>query len=126
MPAAPSRLLADALPYLRELLAQAARPEYGAFPGGDPRTFTPDPEMCTPEETARWKEACAEWDAGKGKPVPPPCSAIHDASGKVVGHAFAPRFGIGTYTGLNRDPDLNDLVREIEECLRSESADARR
>lgn len=38
---------------------------YGHFCGGDPRTFRPDREVCTPSEIAAWEEACAAWSRGE-------------------------------------------------------------
>lgn len=85
---------------------------YGYCVSDDPRQFKPDEECCTPEEIARWKAACAEWDTGRG--TPPPAEEHGpwvDAEsgqviaigarpdGNVVGLCHAPRaFGIGVTT----------------------------
>jgi hypothetical protein len=38
---------------------------YGYFPGGDPRDFTPDFEVCSPEEIANWRRDCEAWNRGE-------------------------------------------------------------
>jgi len=53
---------------------------YGPFPGGDPRKFSPDEEINTPEEMANWEAACAEWDAGEGVDRGPGCLTLGDGS----------------------------------------------
>src|SRR5690242_256695 len=66
---------------------------YGPFPGGDPRRFTPDEEVCTPEEIAAHKEACAAWDRGEGVDRGPSCATMGDGS------AWSGKgFGVGSYT----------------------------
>lgn len=65
---------------------------YGSFPGGDPRNFTPDEEVNTPEELAAWKAACEAWDRGDGEDTGPQCQTMGDGS-VVTGTGF----GMGTY-----------------------------
>lgn len=35
---------------------------YGLFPGGDPRNFTPDFEVCDKVAIQRWRDDCADWN----------------------------------------------------------------
>ena len=67
-------------------------PIYGLFPGGDPRRFSPDIECCTPEEIARHKEACTEWDEGRGVDRGPSCATMGDGSAWT-----GTGFGLGVY-----------------------------
>lgn len=70
--------------------------QYGHFPGGDPRKFSPDEESNTPEEIAAWKAACEKWNAGE---------QVDDGShgckpigiGGAVGFACGSSFGVGVY-----------------------------
>ena len=64
---------------------------YGTFMGGDPRDFTPDEEMCTPEEISAWETACEEWNRGEGVDREPGCQTMGDGSA-VSGTGF----GLGT------------------------------
>lgn len=64
---------------------------YGTFMGGDPRDFTPDEEMCTPEEISAWETACEEWNRGEGVDRGPGCQTMGDGSA-VTGTGF----GLGT------------------------------
>ena len=64
---------------------------YGPFMGGDPRDFTPDEEMCTPEEISAWETACEEWNRGEGVDREPGCQTMGDGSA-VSGTGF----GLGT------------------------------
>lgn len=70
---------------------------YGFFPGGDPRDFTPDYEMCSPEEIERWKADCALAESGNTVNVPPSGQWIFNDAGEPVMHILAPRYGMGTY-----------------------------
>lgn len=65
---------------------------YGPFPGGDPRLFKPDEEVCTPAEIEAWKVACAAWSAGEQVDRGPSCATMGDAS-VWAGTGF----GVGTY-----------------------------
>lgn len=72
---------------------------YGAFPGGDPRTFAPDAEVCTPEELQAHADACrlADEREARGEPVTLPGSHYwRENDGKVTHVAHEP-FGIGVY-----------------------------
>ena len=77
--------------------------QYGFFPGGDPRKFTPDGEDCTDAERAAHKEACRIWDeaeaAGRSmNPAEPSGSWLASDDGKTVMHILKANFGIGTYS----------------------------
>ena len=64
---------------------------YGNFMGGDPREFSPDEEVCLPEEIAAWKSACEEWNRGEGVDRGPGCQTMGDGwAGTGTG------FGLGT------------------------------
>lgn len=65
---------------------------YGNFPGGDPRNFTPDEEVNTPEELTAWKAACEAWARGEGQDTGPQCQTMGDGS-VVTGTGY----GMGTY-----------------------------
>jgi len=64
---------------------------YGYFPGGDPRTFSPDPEMNTPEEMAAWEKACAAYEQDETPDQRDGCVWIRGV--KIT----RCRFGIGGY-----------------------------
>src|SRR4051812_16600699 len=66
---------------------------YGAFSGGDPRNFWPDPEMSTESEIRAWKAACelAAWDPGACN-LPPSGGAVL-VGGKAV--AFTDKASLG-------------------------------
>lgn len=71
---------------------------YGAFHGGDPRRFTPDPECSTEAEREAHRRACAVWNAGAQMwPIPPDHEIVRSADGQVVMHIARSRFGLGTY-----------------------------
>lgn len=64
---------------------------YGCFPGGDPRSFSPDEECCTPEELAKHKADCEAWDRGENPAVP--------ISGWISPniHVLRSSYGLGVY-----------------------------
>lgn len=64
---------------------------YGVFLGGDPRTFEPDPEVCTDAEIAAWWRACQQ--AKQGEPVGGDPPGWTCAMG--VKHPFG--FGVNTW-----------------------------
>lgn len=84
--------LREALRTLRGALVEEG---YGGFPGGDPRMFKPDVEVCTPEEVERHRLACIEWDEGRGIDRGPSCSFAGDGSAHTM-----TGFGVGTYTWI--------------------------
>lgn len=82
---------------------------YGFFPGGDPRSFSPDEESCTPEEIAAHKAACEAWDAGTTLPAHAGCRV---GGGIIVcGSAF----GVGSYEYKERHPPDTRYWRRREE-----------
>lgn len=68
---------------------------YGAFPGGNPCNFHPDPECSTPEERKAHAAAVKAWRAGKRRRLP---SAHQWLPGGV--HLSLGMFGLGTYKML--------------------------
>lgn len=87
---------------LRELLPnikqQAEMIGYGLYNPADPRDFTPDPDSCTENELAQWKNDCRKADAGE-----------------PVEHAGPIGWGLGTY--IIRDPRMIDLRDRIKQVL---------
>jgi hypothetical protein len=84
---------------------------YGAFPGGDPRLFTPDPECSDAEEVEAHRAACAEWDrAQKEGRVPAAVPAAHYFVHLPGGYAHVARrgFGLGIYSIPCTDPKCPD------------------
>lgn len=85
--------------------------DYGLFPGGDPRRFSPDVESNLPQEIEAHKRACAEWDAreARGEFNEPVKGAI-----AVQGEGFSliacgvSGFGMGSYSYDCDDPDCPD------------------
>lgn len=98
-------------------LADSVRVEqwgYGYYPGGgDPRDFSPDRELCSPEEIAAWEADCAAWEAGNGQPAPPSCYT--NESGTL--HILAPRYGIGSYRYA--DPDAQSALDKLAAAVRA-------
>ena len=85
------------LPIFEEFCGES----YGLFPGGDPRDFKPDPEVCTPEEIENHRLACIEWNEGRGVDRGPSCFMNGDGSAWT-----GTGFGTGTYTYLSRETAL--------------------
>ncbi len=67
---------------------------YGAFPGGDPRRFSPDPECSTGAEREAHRVACARWDAGYRDEYP---THYFAQEGSTILHVNRSAFGLGTY-----------------------------
>ena len=89
--------------------------DYGAFPGGDPRLFRPDPEASTEAERTAHKTACEAWERGECPtfdvgPLNSEAIHTHDRNGEPrtiqPGAAFVnvQVFGLGTIT--RRDEDM--------------------
>lgn len=99
--------MTETLGELRELLFDIRREAqdtgYGFFVGGDPRSFSPDYESCTPEEVERWRADCALAERGERTAVPPGC------------HASQPGYGVGTYTIEN--PQAADWAERLERFI---------
>lgn len=70
---------------------------YGAFGNGDPRDFSPDFELCTEDEIARWKSDLGRVAAGEIVVVHPAGKRVYAEDGRFVMHILAPAYGIGTY-----------------------------
>lgn len=77
---------------------------YGFFPGGDPRKFKPDEELCTEDEMKSWAVACAQWEIGNEVAVGSSCIV---AGGMIV---TISTLGIGTYEFEWDDPDDDSLA----------------
>lgn len=64
-------------------------PVYGYSTGGDPRKFSPDPEMCSQAEMDNHRVACKRWNAAERRsetlpPEPCHCGYVRDASGYTI------------------------------------------
>lgn len=72
---------------------------YGAFKGGDPRTFDPDTEVCTAEELEAHRVACLEANAMEARGEVPDWPSSHGwvHHDGVVMHVTAAGFGLGIY-----------------------------
>jgi hypothetical protein len=90
-------------------------PMYGGFHGGDPRDFTPDPEVTKPEEIEAWKKACDEFAAGRIEPLPDQHELIRDDKGRAVAHFARYNFGMGV--SLLRDPFAEALVKKLAAAI---------
>jgi hypothetical protein len=63
---------------------------YGSFPGGDPRRFSPDPEMATAEEIHRHSEACKEANTDQTKRNLPPDGSVEPGAAFNDKYRFGP------------------------------------
>lgn len=91
--------LVQALLAVEHEVARCAEDAYYGYPCvEDPRDYTPDVEVCTDEEIANWKAACAAWDRGEGRPVPSPHEDLVDGDGRKVGHVTTAPMGMGIST----------------------------
>lgn len=72
---------------------------YGAFPGGDPRLFSPDTEVCTPGEIAAHAKACEEAQAMEDRGEVPDWPPSHrwESTEHGAAHIASEPFGVGTY-----------------------------
>lgn len=78
---------------------------YGHCPGGiDPRTFSPDYELCTEQEIQNWQDDCAAWDRGENPEAPPSGRWVDFPDGTQM-HVLAPRYGIGMYEYDDGEPE---------------------
>lgn len=96
---------------------EAECPTYGAFIGGDPRDFTPDPECSTAEERAAHKAACEAWAAGSTAPCRADSEGSHD--GEVFVHRTRAGFGLGAQ--IYRDPEMAALAAALRNALEARS-----
>lgn len=102
---------AETIGELRELLAdmrnESQQTSYGFFLGGDPRRFSPDEEMCSPEELALHKADCAR--AERGEP-------LEGAAGSDrVRGSGKPGYGMGTTAC--EDEQLVDWCERLERYI---------
>lgn len=85
---------------------------YGAFPGGDPRRFSPDPECSDPGERDAWRLACDAWAKAEKAGEPAPGSApAHETTPLPDGgwvHVTRTRFGLGVYSIPCDDPACDE------------------
>jgi hypothetical protein len=70
---------------------------YGAFNGGDPRKFFPDPDCSSEKEIAAWKAACEEAERlESARSLSCPSGFERQPDGRVF-HILRAPFCIGTY-----------------------------
>ena len=117
-----------------QIRSQAAQPGYGYFAGGDPRDFTPDPEMCSAAEMEAHKAACEAWERGEQAPLPGPHVEVEDMSPEqretfdaavratgsdpsdiVGGHMTVASFGMGMQTYY--DDTLTKLAQDLDDWI---------
>ena len=114
------RSMRDALAFFEEW---AEAEDYGAFPGGDPRFFTPDPDASTDEERAAHKSACEAWERGDriAFDVGPLNSTELRVKGRVVPPGTAlvncQVFGLGTV--VRRDAEMMRVRDGLRAALAS-------
>lgn len=77
---------------------------YGAYHGGDPRTFHPDPECSTEVEREAHRRACAIFAEHETLP-PPSHELVADDLGRLLMHIAHGRFGLGVYEMDCGDPE---------------------
>lgn len=78
---------------------------YGYFGSGDPRDFTPDYELCSSEEIARWQADVALAESGDITIAPPAGEWVLDQNGNRAMHILAPKYGIGVYKYRPQEAD---------------------
>ena len=103
----------------RDYLRRCASPDvtYGYFGGGDPRDFCPDGEVCTPEELAAHKAACAAWDRGERPECERHRHEVVERGETTIVASFAGAFGLGTYSV--RDEEAEDVLDQIDAAIAS-------
>lgn len=69
---------------------------YGAFIGGDPRRFAPDPECSTEVEREAHRAACVEYERA-GEALDCDHYWVRNAQGELT-HVARSRFGLGSTT----------------------------
>lgn len=110
---APSLL--ESIGELRDLLGdirqEAEQTGYGVFPGGDPTTFSPDPECSTEAERALHKADCEKWNAGQRAGLTETCCDLT----KPVGQMMRSGYGLGTYTLEN--PQAQEWAEQLERTI---------
>lgn len=101
--------LADLRALLDDVRRQAEDVGYGFFPGGDPRTFSPDPEASTEEEREAHRNDCERAERGE-RPV---TKTGHELRGAALVHYSG--YGLGTYT--MEDPAMQDVAERLERAI---------
>lgn len=80
---------------------------YGHFPGGDPRTFTPDSDSM-PDELEAHRLACEAWERGD-------TSGGHAAGQPFDGGILTfTRYGLGSYAFA--DEEMVELAKSLREA----------
>jgi hypothetical protein len=69
----------------------------------NPHNFSPDGEVCTPEEIAYWKDAKRRWDNGERDVRGARCTHLETETGEYAGHLTATSWGMGVNTILIDD-----------------------
>jgi len=107
--------LTETIGQLRDLLFDIGRESqstgYGVFPGGDPNTFTPDPEASTSEELERHRADCEKWNAGQRTGLTVTTCDLT----QPVGRMMRAGYGLGVYT--MEDPQAADWAERLERCI---------
>jgi hypothetical protein len=111
---------------MARIVAEFAESEsYGAFPGGDPREFEPDPDCSTDEERAAHQRDCEAMTAGGQALMPPahsweeiPEMTLKDGTkvGGGFGHVARAGYGLGTYA--IKDPDLMEALVALRDAAK--------
>lgn len=106
--------LTETIGELRDLLAdlrhEADQVGYGVFPGGDPRTFSPDPDASTEAERKAWADDCARVERGER-----PITETRCDLSKPIGRMMRSGYGLGTYT--MEDPQAKDWAERLERAI---------
>lgn len=92
----------------------AVEHHYGYPVCKDPRHFKPDPECCTEEEIAAWKEACKRAEAGEKVEIPKH-EWFSNEEGCIV-HVNRSPWGIGVNTLYNEE--VYTLLRKIKKAVK--------
>ena len=91
---------------------------YGGFHGGDPRTFYPDGESCTPAEIDAHRRACEIWDAAETRgetPEPESEPSGWISAGDTMVHVLRMPYGIGVWTiEIETEFEADEIETEFE------------
>ncbi len=124
--------LLAALRLARDVVAESCemREGYGAFHGGDPRDFTPDPECSTEEERAAHAAAVAKAETDESsrnlepshrwvmRDDPLPEGGITTIKMGSARHVEVPMFGLGTY----RDREAEAVLKAVDAAIAAAEA----
>jgi hypothetical protein len=106
--------LSETIGELRDLLHDVQREAvavgYGVFPGGDTRTFTPDPEASTEAERQAHKDDCARAERGEAALTETRCDLSNP-----VGQMMRSGYGLGTY--VTENPTAQDWAERLERAI---------